>query len=253
MIIDFIENGINKLFGAVPRTKPNDNLFKQVKLIAHRGAHDHRQNIFENTDEAFERAQALGCWGIEFDVRATADGVLVVHHDPTLERLWGRPDNIKDLSYEVLHALAPAIPTLDDVVSRYGGKLHLFIELKTPFNNELALCKTLDILSPVKDYHLISLEGSLFDQLSYFPREALLLVPVYNNVGSFCKLSLSKYYGGVLGHYLLMSDRKIKRLRNAHQEVGVGFVDSKYSLYREVNRGIEWIFTNQAARVIEEL
>ena len=50
-----------------------------------------------------------------------------------------------------------------------------------------------------------------------------------------------------------MDQRKIKRLRKAQQEIGVGFVDSKLSLYREVNRGIEWIFTNQAAKIIEVL
>ncbi len=253
MIIDFIERGVNSLFEAVPRTKPQDNLLKQVKLIAHRGAHDHRQKIWENTDEAFERAQALGCWGIEFDVRSTADGVLVVHHDPTLARLWGRPEAIKDLDFKALHALAPEVPTLDDVVCRYGGKLHLFIELKVPFDNELMLCKMLDLLSPMKDYHLISLDAGLFKRLSYFPRESLLLVPEMTNAGSFCKLSLSQHYGGVLGHYFLMSNRKIKRLREAHQEVGVGFVDSRFGLYREVNRGIEWIFTNQAARLSKEL
>ena len=253
MFIDFVESSINTLFAVLPRAKPNKRLFRQVKLIAHRGAHDSRQQIWENTHQAFERAEALGCWGIEFDVRSTADGVLVVHHDATLKRLWGFSEAVKDLSYEALHALAPEVATLDDVVCRYGGKLHLFIELKAPFDNELELCKTLDILSPVTDYHLISLDGSLFERLPYFPRESLLLVPVYNNVFSFCKLSLSKQYGGVLGHYLLMDQRKIKRLRKAQQEIGVGFVDSKFSLYREVNRGIEWIFTNQAARIIEEL
>lgn len=253
MFIDFVESSINALFAALPRAKPATHLLNQVKLVAHRGAHDHRLEIWENTHQAFESAQALGCWGIEFDVRSTADGVLVVHHDATLKRLWGSPAAVKDLSYKELHALAPEIATLDEVVCRYGGKLHLFIELKAPFDNDLELCKTLDIISPVTDYHLISLDGRLFERLPYFPREAMLLVPVYNNVASFCKLSLTKQYGGVLGHYLLMNQRKIKRLRKAQQEIGVGFVDSKYSLYREVNRGIEWIFTNQAALITEEL
>src|SRR3990167_832422 len=105
MIIDFIERGINSLFEFVPRTKPNERLLKQVKLIAHRGAHDHGKKIWENTLQAFEQAEALGCWGIEFDVSSTADGVLVVHHDPTLTRLWGSPEAIIDLTYDALHAL----------------------------------------------------------------------------------------------------------------------------------------------------
>lgn len=50
-------------------------------VIAHRGASAHAP---ENTLEAFQRARALGADWVELDVRRTADGVLVVHHDPHL-------------------------------------------------------------------------------------------------------------------------------------------------------------------------
>ena len=30
---------------------------------------------------------------------------------------------------------------------------------------------------------------------------------------------------------------------------GVGFIDSKNSLYRELNRGVSWLFTNQAVKL----
>jgi glycerophosphoryl diester phosphodiesterase len=50
-------------------------------IFAHRGsAHLSR----ENTVEAFVAARKLGADGIELDVRRTADGVLVVHHDAEL-------------------------------------------------------------------------------------------------------------------------------------------------------------------------
>ncbi len=52
------------------------------QVIAHRGAC--RQAI-ENTVHAFRRAAELGSDAVELDVRRTADGVLVVHHNPTLE------------------------------------------------------------------------------------------------------------------------------------------------------------------------
>ena len=47
-------------------------------VIAHRGA---SRQAKENTIEAFQAAVACGASGIEFDVRRTSDGVLVVHHD----------------------------------------------------------------------------------------------------------------------------------------------------------------------------
>lgn len=51
-------------------------------VIAHRGASRAER---ENTLEAFRLAVALGADGIELDVRPTADGVLVVHHDARLD------------------------------------------------------------------------------------------------------------------------------------------------------------------------
>jgi glycerophosphoryl diester phosphodiesterase len=50
-------------------------------VIAHRGASRLER---ENTIAAFERAAAVGSDGVELDVRRTADGALVVHHDPRL-------------------------------------------------------------------------------------------------------------------------------------------------------------------------
>lgn len=52
-------------------------------LIAHRGA---SAEAPENTLPAFQRAADLRVDAFEFDVRLTADGAVVVHHDPTLER-----------------------------------------------------------------------------------------------------------------------------------------------------------------------
>src|SRR5450759_1398239 len=47
-------------------------------VIAHRGA---SRDAPENTPAAFEAAIALGADAVELDVRRTADGVLVVHHN----------------------------------------------------------------------------------------------------------------------------------------------------------------------------
>ena len=89
----------------------------------------------------------------------------------------------------------------------------------------------------------------MFHSLSLFPKHALLLVAVHNNVTKFCTLSVQEHYGGILGHYLLITNKSLNKLKAAKQLVGVGFVNSKYSLYRELNRKISYIFTNQAVKV----
>jgi len=52
-----------------------------VQVMAHRGASRAER---ENTLAAFRRAGAMGANAVELDVRRSADGVLVVHHDPVL-------------------------------------------------------------------------------------------------------------------------------------------------------------------------
>ena len=52
-----------------------------VEVLAHRGASRAER---ENTIAAFHLAATLGSDAVELDVRRTADGALVVHHDPYL-------------------------------------------------------------------------------------------------------------------------------------------------------------------------
>ena len=56
--------------------------FGEIQVIAHRGASRAER---ENTLEAFAAAGRMGADAVELDVRRTADGVLVVHHDPRLD------------------------------------------------------------------------------------------------------------------------------------------------------------------------
>jgi len=49
-----------------------------TSILAHRGA---AQSAPENSLDAFEAAAHLGADGVELDVRRTADGCLVLHHD----------------------------------------------------------------------------------------------------------------------------------------------------------------------------
>lgn len=245
----WIEKMVNSYFASVPRYKPHVKNVNNALLIAHRGAHNNTQNLIENTLEAFRLAKESGCWGIEFDVRATADNILIVNHDSTLNRLWGHDVAIADLTFSQLRALEPGVPSLAEVLAEFGGTMHLFIELKAPFKDEDALVNTLQGLTPCEDYHLLTLEAATCTYLSKFPKQALLLVAVHNNVKEFCEISLKNQYGGVLGNYLLLTNKLMNKLKDANQVSGVGFVDSKNSLYRELKRGIKWIFTNKAKEI----
>jgi glycerophosphoryl diester phosphodiesterase len=83
----------------------------------------------ENTLRSFEEALACGAQGLELDVHATADGVVVVHHDPLTAR--GQQiarTNSRDLRRELGPSVA--IPTLASVCEVVGDRAELFVEIK---------------------------------------------------------------------------------------------------------------------------
>jgi Glycerophosphoryl diester phosphodiesterase len=91
--------------------------------IAHRGMPRLEK---ENTLASFARALECGAEGIELDVHATKDDVIVVHHDP--EHSGGIP--IRELSAADLVREMRDIPTLASVCALVRGRAELFVEIK---------------------------------------------------------------------------------------------------------------------------
>jgi glycerophosphoryl diester phosphodiesterase len=104
--------------------------------ISHRGAH---QTHPENSIAAFERALELGAEGIELDVHATRDGIVVVHHDPVVHaRHPQRPAHkaIANLSAAELERFPLAdgtrVPTLHEALDAIGNRVTVYVEIKAP-------------------------------------------------------------------------------------------------------------------------
>jgi glycerophosphoryl diester phosphodiesterase len=94
-------------------------------VIAHRGA---SRDAPENTVAAFEAAIALGADAVELDVRRTADGVLVVHHNASRR---GVP--LSMLTYSRLVRLSRhEPPRFDTVLDLCAGRIGVDIEVKEP-------------------------------------------------------------------------------------------------------------------------
>src|SRR5262245_5737405 len=91
-------------------------------VLAHRGA-SHAEP--ENTVAAFVRARELGADGVELDVRASADGVLIVHHDATAPEV-GR---FADRPFAEIRAALPDLPTLAEALDACAG-LVVNVEVK---------------------------------------------------------------------------------------------------------------------------
>lgn len=99
----------------------------EVVKIAHRG---YPVRVRENTLPSVEAAVEAGADWVEVDVRLTRDGVPVLLHDPTLERIWGVRRGVAELSAAELERLVgdgewrvPALVEALEVVGRRGSTL----------------------------------------------------------------------------------------------------------------------------------
>jgi len=93
-------------------------------VFAHRGG---AALAPENTIAAFDNGISLGADGLELDVHLSRDGVVVVHHDVTLDRMTSLRGPLVDRTAD---ALARAgVPSLADVLQRYRD-VRIIIELK---------------------------------------------------------------------------------------------------------------------------
>jgi len=132
-------------------------------IIAHRGA---SAVAYENSLAAFQAAVARGVDGIELDVHDTADGALVVRHDPELA---GR--RLAELTLDAVRRErlpnGEAIPTLGEALAAIGPRCPVFVELKALAPaHDAALLATLDAGPDPARYHVHAFDRALIQRLT---------------------------------------------------------------------------------------
>lgn len=109
-------------------------------VIAHRG---NSSAAPENTFASFESAIAVGASLIECDVQMSADGHIVVIHDPTLDRTSDRTGDVRAMTLKDIRAADVSCPqqfgdkfspqrvaTLGEVLDFLKGRARIMLEIK---------------------------------------------------------------------------------------------------------------------------
>lgn len=129
-------------------------------VIAHRGASRYAP---ENTLAAFRLAAEQGADAIELDAKLSADGEVVVIHDPTTDRTTGFRGEVRQLTLRQLKSLdagsffsaqfrGEPIPTLAEVFEAVGERVLINVELTNYASPRDALVEK--VVALVKKYHL---------------------------------------------------------------------------------------------------
>lgn len=127
-------------------------------LLAHRGLSQHREDIDENTIEAFVEALDHGATHLESDIHSTSDGVAVLFHDADLSRVAGLDRKVSDLSLDELQRVRLSnggkIPTLEEAL-QYFPNARFNLDLKT----SEAITPTAEVLGRQKAHNRVLLSS----------------------------------------------------------------------------------------------
>ncbi|MBQ6065630.1 MAG: hypothetical protein IJK89_02305 [Clostridia bacterium] len=113
-----------------------------ARMTAHRG---YSAVAPENTLPSFRKAGEYGFWGAECDTSPTADGVWVIMHDDTVDRMTDGTGKVNELTYAEIQAL-----TVDA-----GNNVEQYPDTKVP-----TLVEYLDVCREFNMHPVIEIKGS---------------------------------------------------------------------------------------------
>jgi len=147
-----------------------------LHIGAHRGAMGYAP---ENTLAAFEKAIEQGAYRVEFDIRRTRDGHLVVIHDATVDRTTDGSGLVAAMNLKEVQQLSSGgeqIPTFAQAIECMHGRTRMLVEFKDEDIAEQAV-REIEAAGAVEQCVLSSFhEPSLFEahalngdlQIAYF-------------------------------------------------------------------------------------
>ncbi|MCY7346944.1 MAG: hypothetical protein LH614_12080 [Pyrinomonadaceae bacterium] len=249
-------------------------------IIAHRGASAFAP---ENTCAAFQKAIDDGADGIEFDVRLARDGVPVVFHDSTLQRLAKIKNRVSDLTAEELNAVdvggwfnrafprkadaqfaaetIPPLAKLFDFLRDYKGLI--YVELKGKESAMPALAAAVCALIQqtrllpniiVKSFDLEAIK--IAKQTLPEVKTAALFEPKILTILRKKKLILDEarrcHADEISLHYSLATKKFVRQARENNFSTVIWTADNPLWVKRALDYEISAIITNNPARLLAE-
>jgi glycerophosphoryl diester phosphodiesterase len=217
--------------------------------VAHRGDPvAHR----ENTLPAFAAALAAGADMIELDVRRTADDRAVVVHDRTLDRLWGVPYRVAELT--CADVCAYGIPDLAQALAAIPSPAQVMVDYEDEDVAEPALTDVVaaDALGRVV------FSGDCFEG----HRRIRLLAPEARIAATWADErplpealldELDAEFYNPSGDVLARDPGAVERLHAQGRKVSVWTIDERRDMELFLDLGVDAIITNRIAALLDLL
>jgi glycerophosphoryl diester phosphodiesterase len=230
----------------------------QPEVIAHRGFWNAAVQVPHNSIAALENSIELGCWGSEFDIWVTTDGVPVIFHDyHTKEGVLLQEVSYSELmERDGLLANGDKIPTLDEflaVWAKSDRKVKLIFEIKSHNNT-----REYDSMAAEKIHQVAKAHGIKSSQMEYiaFSRyvcEALSAmntgVPVAYLNGDLTPADAREELGitGIDYHFKVLKEHPewISEAHDLGMTVNVWTVNEEEDIRHFTDCGVDYITTDR--------
>ena len=235
-------------------------------IFAHRGASAYAP---ENTLAAFELALVQNADAIELDVKLSADGQVVVIHDPTVDRTTGSRGRVKDLSFSELRALdagsffsekfkGEKIPTLEEVFEAVGKRTFINVELTnytTPRDHLVeAVCVLVKKVGLQKQVMFSSFFASnLAKARTHLPGVPRGLLALNGWLGAW-----ARSFGFAFGRYQALhpylkdvTSEQVQRVHRLNRRIHVWTVNAAEDMRRLFRWGVDAIFTDDPQLAVQ--
>ncbi len=221
----------------------------QTKIIAHRG-YWNTAGSAQNSITALIKADSLGIYGTEFDVRISKDSVLVVNHDPGI---WGY--NIAKTPAKTLATIKlknkETMPTLADYFDAARPlSIKLILELKKLESPEMESYAIEKIIELIKEYQYE--ERIEFISFSIHAVKEMIQkapsIPTYYLEGDLSPQELKEI--GCTGpdyHYdiYLKNPQWIEKSHNLGLKVNAWTVNKEKEMKQLIDLGVDFITTDK--------
>lgn len=256
-LFNIVKTVLDFILSLYPVKLHKDKKVEDIIFVGHRGIKGNK-NIKENTFEAFDLAVKSGCNGLEFDVHLTDDNKIVITHDKTLNRVFNINVDVTEYKYPEIKKIFPGIILIEELFQRYKkNNLLFFIEIKKQITKEKDIILSKQVLKILQDNdikdrcRIITLD---YDLLLYYSEKGIKLYPIYLFFPhKAVKFAEKNKLSGVFGNYILTGKNQIKELIKNGFETGTGYLEYKNSTYREINKGVKFIFTERADKTIKKI
>jgi glycerophosphoryl diester phosphodiesterase len=235
---------------------------KKPLIIAHRGASDIAP---ENTLKAFQIAIELEADYIEFDVRCSADGELVIIHDNCTLRTTKKLNWINQMSLEEIKLLNAGenetIPTLGELIKCTKGKVNYMCEIKVQgaIDNIVKLLDKSDLLDSsilisFKHNELLKLKNK-YPQLrmgAIVPTAFGWLINWFKKKQTIFTANQNQFYA-INPYHKIINSNYVSLAHKNNLKVFPWTVNSRKSIVKAINLEVDGILTNHIKKAKELL